>query len=398
MSRHNRYRLRYVLCCLLASGQPAFAHELSPPGPVTVNTAEVDETAMPARRALLSDEPSAFQWGLHIDSDAVSTLGGGLHHGTVGNNAVHLAVAMDTGALGGWSGGRFVASALRITSGEASVNKIGDLQVADNLDAPSSSRIYQLWYRQRFQASPGGASFKLRGGLIDLNENFAATDAASLLLNASFGLNPTLSANVPISTYPKPGLGLEAAAQWSQWQWQLGIFQANPAKRSEGFKDGELVIGEMDYQTSMRDDDAAHVALGLWHYRQSDPALSTYPKHDWGAYASLEVPLRDSARAFLQLGHAPDASNTVTHYLGLGLQVPAPIKGRPNDAFSAGIAHAVIRNSTAGSETSFEVSYLAQLYRYVTLQPDLQYIRHPSGNRDIRDAVVAIVRLHLEFY
>jgi porin len=356
---------------------------------------------MPARRALLSDKLQAFQWGLHIDSDAVDTLSGGLKRGVVGNNVIHFAVAMDTGALCGWDGGRLVASVMSIDSGQASANYIGDLQVADNTDAPSHSRIYQLWYRQTFHSSRHGATFKLRGGLIDLNENFLSVDAASVLLNSSFGVDPTLSANVPVSIYPVPGLGFEAAAQWPQWQWQLGIFQANPAHRNEGFQHGELMIGEMDYQTSPQDDAAAHMAIGLWRYRQSDPTLGAYPARDWGAYAFIEGPLSKSAnapQAFLQLGHAPDKSNTVTHYIGLGLQMPSPLKHCPNDIFSAGIAHAMLRNTAAGSETSFEISYQIALHRYMTLQPDLQYIRHPSGRLDIQDAVVAFVRLHLEFY
>lgn len=359
-----------------------------------------EDSVQAARRALLSDEPQAFQWGLHIDTDAISTLHGGLQRGTVGNNVIHVAMAMDTEKLGGPRGGRFAASAIRIASGEASVNDIGDLQVADNLDAPSTSRVYQLWYRQTFTFMSTSPVYSVRAGLIDFNQNFASTDAASLLLNASFGLNPALSANVPISTYPKPGWGIETSAQWPSWQVHLGLFQADPHARNTGFRYGHFLAGEVDYQT-----DSKHlpitIGMGLWRYRQHDPALSSIPARDWGAYASVDAGLGSAsgaAHVFLQLGYAPDSANTVPRYLGVGIQAPSPLAHRPFDRVTAGIAHAAINQSTAGSETSYELSYLVNLGHYATLQPDLQYIRHPSGRLDISNAWVAILRLHLEFY
>jgi len=393
--------MRIVVYALLAVSQSVIAHPAIVPEIPEPTPSQPDDAAIPARRALLSDVEHAFQWGLHIDSDVVSNLQGGLKRGAAGISVVHVAFAMDTQKLDAWAGGRFSVSALRIDSGLPSTNYIGDLQVVDNLDALSHSRIYQAGYRQRFVVSAHGPELYLRGGLIDLNENFAATDTASLLLNASFGLNPSLSANVPVSTYPEPGLGLEAALQWPQWQWRLGAFQVNPAQRGDAFQHGHFLISEVDYQTSPREEVAATLKFGLWRYRQSDPALSNVPERDWGAYASIESPLSRGSqvpRIFLQLGHAPDAGNSVPHYLGAGVQIPAPLAGRPHDRFTAGVAHAEIVGSSGGSETSFEVSYLLNLHRYVTLQPDLQYIRHPGGRSDVRDAVVAIMRLHLEFY
>lgn len=389
-----------LACCQAALAGPALAHGTTsrPAHDPNAAASDVSETAMPARRALLSDQPHAFQWGLHIDTDVVANLQGGLQRGTVANNVIHAAVAMDTGALGAWRGGRLAASALRIASGQASANNIGDLQLADNLDARSASRLYQLWYRQRFHARGRGPHFSVRGGIIDLNQNFAAVGAASLLLNASFGLDPTLAANVPVSTYPQPGWGLEGAARWRHWGLQLGVFQPDPVDRGRGFRDGDLTIGELHYRGTPTGA-ATHVKIGLWRYRQSDPTRGDVPSRDWGAYALAQTALAPGAKAplaFLQIGHAPDPANTVPHYLGLGVRMPAPLTGRPHDWFTAGIARAEVRG--AATETSYELSYLINLHRFVTLQPDLQYIRHPSGRGDLKDAVVALVRLHLEFY
>jgi len=366
----------------------------------TAASTSPDDSVQPARRALFSDELQAFQWGLHIDTDGIATLHGGLQRGTVGNNVIHIALATDTEKLGGPRGGRFALSGIRIASGEASVNDIGDLQVADNLDATSASRVYQLWYRQIFTPAATGPVYSVRAGLIDFNQNFASTDAASLLLNASFGLNPALSANVPISTYPKPGWGLETAAQWPNWQARLGLFQPNPDARNTGFSDGHFLVGEVDYQTNSKQLPIT-VGIGVWQYHQHDPVLTSTPTRDWGAYASIDAGLGQAsgaAHVFLQLGYAPDSTNTVPRYIGVGIQAPSPLVNRPFDRLTAGIAHADINQSAAGSETSYELSYLLNLNHYATLQPDLQFIRHPGGRLDVPDAWVAILRLHLEFY
>lgn len=48
------------------------------------------------------------------------------------------------------------------------------------------------------------------------------------------------------------------------------------------------------------------------------------------------------------------------------------------------------------AETAYEITYAAQLSEHVTLQPDLQYIHRPSGYYP--DAIVGILRLHIEFF
>ena len=353
---------------------------------------------MPARRPLISEEPSAFQWSLHLDSEAVSDLGGGLRRGTVSDTVVHAAMAMDTQPLGLWEGGRFAASALTIRSGEPSENYVGALQPVSNFEAEPASRIYQLWYRQQFR----WADSQLKAGLIDLNQDLMAVDSAATLLNGSFGVMPTLSANVPASSYPEPGFGIEAAASWRAWQFQLGLFQPDPTDRGSLFQHGHLLIGEAGYVRTVDGQSWGQYKLGVWQYRQTDPDLEGVPANDTGIYGIVDQTLfRQGARdasVFLQLGTAPRSVNLVPSYVGAGLQLHAPFRRRPADLFTAGIARARVRGAAAAAETVYELSYVVRLHRIASLQPDLQYVSHPGGRTDVTNAVVAILRLHLEFY
>ncbi len=47
----------------------------------------------------------------------------------------------------------------------------------------------------------------------------------------------------------------------------------------------------------------------------------------------------------------------------------------------------------AAGETSVELTYLAQLGSWLTVQPDVQYVIHPGGTRATRNAVVPGLRV-----
>lgn len=357
-----------------------------------------DYVPAPARRPLLSEEPGAFQWSLHLDSEAVSEVGGGLRRGTVSDTVAHAAMAMDTHPLGLWAGGRLAASAVHIRSGLPSQGYVGALQAVSNFEAEPATRLYQLWYRQQFEWSDS----QLKAGLIDLNQDFMAVDSAAALMNASFGLMPTLSSNVPASIYPKPGFGIEAASAWRSWQFQLGLFQPDPADRGSLFQHGHLLIGEAGYDRTVNGQLWGRYKLGIWQYRQSDTDLAQVPANDSGVYGIVEQTLwRQGARdlgLFVQTGASPRSANAVPYYLGTGLQLHAPFRRRPNDLFAAGVAHARVRGDNATAETVYELSYILRAHRFASLQPDLQYVRRPGGQADVNNALVAILRLHLEFY
>lgn len=358
----------------------------------------IDDVPAAALRSLIGGEPSAFQWSVHLDSESVSDRDGGMQRGTASTTVVHAAMAADTQPLGLWAGGRFAASAVSINSGQPSQRYVGDLQGVSNLEAETATRLFQLWYRQEFDL----AGLQIKGGLIDMNRDFVATDTAATLLNASFGLMPTLSANFPASTYPEPGFGLEAAATWQRWQYQIGLFQADPGDRSGFYRHGHLLIGEADYDLTAGGQSWGHYKLGLWQYRQPDAAPGNAPTNDRGAYGIVDQTLfrrgpRDLG-VFVQLGSSPSSTNEVPYYLGAGLQLRAPFRRRPGDLFTAGVAHARVRGDNLTAETTYELSYVVRVHRIATLQPDLQYVRDPGGQSDVNDAIVAILRLHLEFY
>ena len=99
-----------------------------------------------------------------------------------------------------WEGGQFFVYLLN-NHGNALSPLMGDFQVANNIEADSNSRLYEFWYQHHFKNG------SLTLGQHNLNSVFAITETGGFFINSSFGIQPDLSANFPISIFPLAGLG-----------------------------------------------------------------------------------------------------------------------------------------------------------------------------------------------
>lgn len=103
-------------------------------------------------------------------------------------------------------------------------------------------------------------------------------------------------------------------------------------------------------------------------------------------------------RAFFEYGRTDAAVAPIYRHYGAGLTWTGLLPRRPNDIAGFGPQYAVFspqRQLPHDHELALEVFYKAQLTHYAAVQPDLQYIEHPSGMYP--SAVVATVRLQLLF-
>jgi len=325
-----------------------------------------------------------LSFSVHWDTDIYGNLDGGARRGYATDSVLSLGLGLDSGALGAWRGGQFALGLQAIASTHPS-RYVGDIQTLSNLDAPNQRQVSQFWYSQAFGHS------LVRAGLMDLNSFFDTNGTASLFTQASFGITPTLTLNVPTATYPDPAWGMMTRFGTVQNGWRAGLFQGNPEDRSSALKGGAMLIGERDWRPSAGD--GPQIGIGGWYRRA--PAADGPPTSDWGAYANLEQPLpgHHDTVTFLQAGVSPGKINPVPAYLGGGIRF-RDVSSTVSDV-GFGFARAWIRNHAA--ETSIEATALMPLFGgCVALQPDVQYIFHPAGIYP--NALAIALRLHLTFY
>lgn len=337
----------------------------------------------PARLLPLPSPSKGVSFYLGWHADAFGDLDGGVKRGYATDSLLSVGMGLDTSELGWWQGGQFAFGVQAIASTHPS-HYAGDLQTLSNIDAPNRRQVAELWYSQAF-----GDAALVRAGIMFLEKYFGVNETANLFINSSFGITPTLPADIPTAVYPDPAWGVMAHFGTDQDAWRIGLFQGDPVNRNTALKRGAMLIGERDWVASRS---GTRIGIGAWYRRAPSEAP---PTSDWGAYANLEQPLPANSDTilFAQLGVSPSDINPVPAYLGGGVRF-TNISG-PIGEIGLGFARAWIRGHAA--ETSLETTVTIPLFDgALALQPDLQYILHPSGVHP--NALVIGLRLHAAIY
>jgi porin len=174
-----------------------------------------------------------------------------------------------------------------------------------------------------------------------------------------------------------------------------------------------LTIGEAGVEGPTR------FGLGVWGYSQRqddirsvDATGAPVRRRAQGAYALGEQHLfgTDAAvngTAFLRIGVSDGKTTPFKGGWQAGVLVNHPIASRPDSAFSVGVQQGVLNQKfrdnlrddgvRAGrAETGAEVTYSDKIAPRITLQPDLQWVRHAGGDRDAKDRFIAALRVKID--
>jgi porin len=366
---------------------------------------------------------AAFSYTGELVGDAA----GGARRGATFLGRGGAQVSLFLRRLVGWRGARVFVFVLD-THGGAPSDLVGDVQGVSNLQAPANVRLEEAWLQQNLL----GNRLSWLVGRYDLNTEFYRLQSAGLFVNSSFGIGPEFahSGVAGPSIFPNTAVGTRVDFKPSpNVVWRAAVLDGVPVDRpGDGTRvfaagDGALLVGEVallarpDTVGAPRQrrfgigrgrtrSYAAKVALGAWYYTARFPDLSDTTQHrgSGGAYLIGDLTVR-SLTAFAQLGLGDGRVNQIGGYLGGGFTFTAPFSSRAQDAL--GLAVAGARNGShyeraqtaaggpAAGETSVELTYLAQLGSWLTVQPDVQYVIHPGGTRATRNAVVPGLRVAL---
>jgi porin len=269
---------------------------------------------------------------------------------------------------------------------------------------------------------------------------------------------PTITAvNLPggAPAYPlsTPGARLKLKLT-DEATFLLAIFNGDPAGPCAGdpdtcnryglnfrLRDPAFIIGEAQFRTNQGKDDsglARTLKLGGWtHLAQfndqrfandgtllANPAGSGIPlqhRGDFGVYGVIDQQIyrprggaADSGVSLFGLASVvPSDRNLVDIQLNGGIVFAGLIPSRPQDRFGASVVYSRFSNNARAFdrdqinftgvpgtvrdfEANLELSYVYQVVPGWTMQPDFQYIWHPSGFAG-RDAKVMGVRSVFNF-
>nr|WP_276509777.1 carbohydrate porin [Novosphingobium taihuense] len=331
---------------------------------------------------------------------------------------VNLTADLDLARLVGLDGTRAHVYVLDNRGGRPN-DAAGTLQGVDNVEVPYAGlRLFEAWVER--DIGSGGASMRM--GLYDVNSEFYANDAAGLLIAPPFGIGSELAATGPNgpSIFPSSALAARLYVPVGAAFVRLGVINARASTLGDrggvdfSFRDGLLLIGEAG-----RSEGRLRGNVGVWRYtRNPEDSVETGPdgsplrKPSQGAYAVVEGDLMPEGAerqvtAFLRAGLSDPHVTPFHGGFQAGVLMAPALASRPDSQVSLGMHHAWTSNhfrdalraegGNPGNETVVELTYADQITPWLALQPDVQWIHQPGGDRDAPDGVVGIVRLTLSF-
>jgi porin len=388
-----------------------------------------------------------ISYGLTYTSDILSNLSGGNKRGTIYQGKVEGTLTVDLEKLAGWQDLTLYSNAFQIhNTGRMRRDYVGGMNTIAAIEASPTTRLSELWLEQKFL--DGNASFRI--GQLAADSEFFFSDISIIFMQTDW---PTIAAvnlpgggpAYPLST-PGARLKLDAAKDVSLL---LAIFNGDPAgpgtddadiRNRYGLnfrlRDPALIIGEAQFRSNRGKDDsglARTLKLGGWgHLGEfddqryaddgsliADPTGSGSPakrRGNYGLYAIIDQQIYrpeggapdSGVTVFSRASISPSDRSLIAFHIDGGIVFSGLIASRPDDCFGASVIYARFSDSARGfdqdqinfsgapgvvrdHEINLELSYVAQIDPGWTVQPDFQYIWHPSGQAG-RDAIVVGVR------
>jgi porin len=301
-----------------------------------------------------------------------------------------------------------------------------------------------VWLEQRFF---GGAA-SVRFGQLAADSEFFFSDNSAMFLQSDW---PTIAAvNLPSGgpAYPlsTPGVRFKFEPIKDKVALLFAVFNGDPAGPGEGdeqlrnryglnfrVRDPAFLIGEAQFRRNGEKEDtglATTLKLGGWgHLGEfddkrfdfegmllADPSssgIAARHRGNVGIYGVVDQQLyrprggdaQSGISVFSRVSFSPSDRNLVNAYVDGGIVFSGMIAQRPNDKFGASIIYARFSDSIRGFdrdtvaftgvpgvirdyEANLELTYVAQIVPGWTLQPNLQFIWHPSGDVGLNATVV----------
>lgn len=359
------------------------------------------------------EKAAAIEFSGAYTFDLASNLYGGIKQGNAYLGNVDLNFDFDTERLNLWNRGHFFVYLLN-NHGNSLSELLGDYQIANNIEAESHTRLYEIWYEHNFDF------WSILIGQHDLNSVFAVSETGLFFINSSFGIQPDLSTNFPASIFPLATLG--GVIRWrigDHFKVHHAIYDGDPGTESNNpnslnwkisKEEGALLINEVQYTTQKDSLQQSTFKFGHWRHTQDRVVDQVSYTNSQGIYfINDHIVYRNKTSggtlsAFSQLGLSLNKHNPVQAYLGGGLLYQGISPKRVDDGIGLAIGHTYFSDSYQSNfkkglknETAIELSYQWITKGRWTFQPNVQYILNPGSNSQLPNALMGLIRFGLSW-
>lgn len=354
-------------------------------------------------------EDLGLTWELIYTGEVFENIDGGIDEGGQYRGDISIFAKFDTEQAGLWNDGLFFLHLQHQHGRGITEEYLGDFQVLSNIDADDFNQVSEFWYQHSFLDE----RLLVTLGKIEFNGFFAFIDYGLEFIHSSPGFSPT----IPLTTYPDPDWGAIVGIAPVDWfSMNVGISNSPPdGGRSIGNTidqlDGPMLMAEPAFHYDIQGMPGSARIGGWWNgaefdHFDSNPAASPTVDESYGLYFTLDQAVWREAdsdeqglNVFAQYGWSPEDRTEANHYYGGGVEWKGAIPTRDDDIAGLGVFHVEFSDDAGfvdDGETAFELFYKYQLFGWMTLKPDLQYIINPGG-AGLDDALAVGVRWEVVF-
>ncbi len=370
-------------------------------------------------------------FALQETSEFLGNATGGTKTGGAYDGLTQVLLQLDTQRAFGHYGGLFNVSALQIHGSNLSADQLLTLQTASGIEADRATRLWELWYDQKFLAED---RLDVKVGQQSADQEFIVSTNAGYFVNTMFGWPALPSYDLPGGG---PAYPLSAPAVRVRFRpinpinLLVGVFNGSPVSNNSGdpqkqnssgttfpLHEGVLVLTELQYSypslgTLVYPGESAPLAfvykIGAWYDSErfaderydtqgvplANPAsngvpanhhgdVSLYAVADQMLWRNKEEPNR-TLNVFARVMGAPQTDrNLIAFSMNAGLVLHEPFRYRPDDTFGLGMGYVRVSSQVAGYERDLDTyAALAQSGLFVPIQSGETYIE-ATYQRQIR--------------
>lgn len=441
----RRRHAGFACCALVSLAAPSAAAQEA--GPTAVEAASV---AAPAGEGTLTGDWAGArerlaQSGVRLDLNyvgaALSNVSGGSRRGSVYQGRLTFALNADLERAAGWTGARFQVSALQLHGRSLTEPYVRNILTASAIEAAPSTRLFTAWLEQDLL----GGAVSIRAGKLAADEEFFTSDQASTFANATFGWPAIAAVDLPAGgpVYPLGAPGVRLRADLAKGlSIAAGVFSgdpvgaaaADPQRRNRAglrFPVGNdaFSIAELAYapEGGVFGRPATFKLGGWYHSGRFETFSAGNPetgnaaarRGNYGVYGIADATLWRAAGsdegglgAFARIGGAPGGRSPISFYvdggvtykgllqnddvLGLAFahaRISDPLRKRDRDAWTQAGGDGPLRHS----ESLVELTYLAQVTPWWTVQPSIELVFNPGAETRNRNALILGLRTTVVF-
>jgi porin len=383
---------------------------------------------------------------------------GGLKQGTLYTGLLKFGLNLDLEKAVGWCGASVATTWLWLSGRDASQDLVGNFLTISGDAGFDTLRMFELWFQQNMLDDKISLRFgQISADTEFVISKYGATFINSTLGWPAF-MYMNLPGGGP--AYPMGTLGVRLAVDPLNWfRFQTAVFQGNVYAQDvnlHGFRwrldrqNGLFSINEAqfswdqgDHQTGLPGQFKAGAWLDTAQFAEpNDNKLvrgnygfyfildqMLYPKSAEMAQASttgrkdgksalsnaggegitaVEPPSDQGLGWFGRIAFEPLDHDFVGFYFDTGMAYKGLIPNRDGDTLGVAFGYAKLSSGAqramtdegsvgVGAEMVLEATYLAQITKWLSIQPDVQLIINPGGNRDLTNALVIGGRVSITF-